>query len=227
MELNALVLNCTLKKSPEPSNTQGLIDIVTSHFDELGVSHETLRPVDYRIPFGVVSDMGDGDEWPQILEKVLAADILIMATSIWFGVRNSVCQMVIERLDGTYNTTNDVGQYPLYNTVGGVVVTGNEDGAHCCAESILFNLTHLGCAVPPNADTYWVGDAGPGPSFLEAGGEDHPYTQKTAEWMAHNVTHLARILKEHPIPPEGNTVPGWQPDECRGHDDRLPAGHVG
>ena len=78
MELNALILNCTLKKSPEPSNTQALIDIVTGHFDELGVEHETLRPVDYEIPFGVVSDMGDGDEWPQILEKVLAADILII-----------------------------------------------------------------------------------------------------------------------------------------------------
>jgi multimeric flavodoxin WrbA len=227
MELNALILNCTLKKSPEPSNTQGLIDIVTGHFDELGVRHETLRPVDYDIPFGVVSDMGGGDEWPQILEKVLAAEILIIGMSIWFGVRNSVSQMVIERLDGTYNTTNEVGQYPLYNTVGGVVVTGNEDGAHACAETTLFNLTHLGCAIPPNADTYWVGDAGPGPSFLEAGGRDHPYTQKTARWMAHNVAHLARILKEHPIPPEGNTVPGWQPDECRGHDDRMPAGHVG
>jgi hypothetical protein len=88
-ELNGLILNCTLKKSPEPSNTQGLIDIVTGHFGELGVKHETLRPVDYTIPFGVVSDMGEGDEWPQILEKVLAADILIIAMSIWFGVRNS------------------------------------------------------------------------------------------------------------------------------------------
>jgi multimeric flavodoxin WrbA len=171
--------------------------------------------------------MGEGDEWPRILEKVLAADILIIGMSIWFGVRNSVSQMVIERLDGTYNTTNEVGQYPLYNTVGGVVVTGNEDGAHACAETTLFNLTHLGCAIPPNADTYWVGDAGPGPSFLEAGGSEHPYTQKTAKWMAHNVTHLARILKEHPIPPQGNTVPGWQPDDCEGHDDRMPGGHVG
>ena len=227
MEPNALILNCTLKKSPERSHTQGLIDIVTGHLDALGVKHETLRPVDYNIPFGVESDLGEGDEWPQILEKILAADILIIGMSIWFGVRNSVCQMVIERLDGTYNSTNDVGQYPLYNKVGGVVITGNEDGAHACAETTLFNLTHLGVAIPPNADTYWVGEAGPGPSFLDAGGPEHPYTLKTASWMAHNVTHMARILKKHPIPPEGNTVPGWQPDECGGHDDRMPAGHIG
>lgn len=207
MKLSAVLLNCTLKRSPEVSNTQALMDIVIGHLEDLDVECEVIRPVDYRIPFGVVSDMGDGDEWPRILERVQAADILIIGTSIWFGVRNSVCQMVIERLDGTYESTNDVGQYPMYNKVAGVVVTGNEDGAHAAAETTLFNLSHLGFTIPPNSDTYWVGDAGPGPSFIEANGKDHHYTQKTAGWMAHNVVHLARMLKEHPIPPEGNTVP--------------------
>jgi multimeric flavodoxin WrbA len=207
MELRAVLLNCTLKASPEPSNTQALMDIATGHLESLGVECETIRVVDHNIPFGVDSDLGEGDEWPPILEKILAADILIMGMSIWFGVRCSVAQMVIERLDGTYNTTNDVGQYPMYNKVAGVVVTGNEDGAHASAETTLFNLTHLGFTVPPNADTYWVGDAGPGPSFIDAGGASHPYTRKTASWMAHNVVHMARILKANPIPPEGNTVP--------------------
>jgi multimeric flavodoxin WrbA len=206
-DLSALMLNCTLKKSPEPSNTQALLDRVADVLHGLDCETESLRVVDHHVPFGVESDLGDDDEWPQILEKILAADILIMGMSIWFGVRNSVCQMVIERLDGTYNMTNDVGQYPMYNKVGGVVVTGNEDGAHSSAETTVFNMTHLGFTMPPNCDTYWVGDAGPGPSFIEAGGDKHPYTLKTAGWMAHNVVHLARILKEHPIPAEGNTVP--------------------
>ena len=131
MELKAVLLNCTLKKSPEPSNTQGADRHRHRPPRTTSASRpRSMRPVDYNIPFGVDSDLGDGDEWPQILEKILAADILIMGMSIWFGVRNSVCQMVIERLDGTYNMTNDVGQYPMYNKVGGVVVTGNEDGAH-------------------------------------------------------------------------------------------------
>jgi multimeric flavodoxin WrbA len=207
MKLKAVLLNCTLKKSPEVSNTEALMNIVIGHLKGQDVECELIRVVDYGIPFGVVSDMGDGDQWPQILDRILAADILIIGTSIWFGVRNSVCQMVIERLDGTYESTNDVGQYPMYNKVAGVVVTGNEDGAHAAAETTLFNLSHLGFTIPPNADTYWVGDAGPGPSFIEAGGENHPYTQKTAGWMAHNVVHMARILRDNPIPPEGNTVP--------------------
>lgn len=205
MQLKAVLLNCTLKKSPEISNTEALMRNVAKWFDALDVEHELVRVVDYNVKFGVTSDEGDGDEWPLILEKVKAADILVMGMSIWFGHRSSVAQMVIERLDGTYNETNDKGQYPLYNKVGGVVVTGNEDGAHSCAESTLFNLTHLGCAIPPNADTYWVGDAGPGPSYIEAGGDNHAYTQRTTRWMAHNLVHLARILKQHPIPAEGNT----------------------
>jgi multimeric flavodoxin WrbA len=207
MPLSAVLLNCTLKKSPEVSNTQALMDHVVNHLEDLDVACESIRIVDYNVPFGVSSDEGDGDEWPQILEKIIAGDILIIGTPIWFGVRSSVCQLVIERLDGTYNSTNEVGQYPLYNTVAGVVVTGNEDGAHDAASTTLFNLSHLGCTIPPNADTYWLGDAGPGPSFIEADGWSSAYTQKTASWMSHNVVHLARMLKEHPIPPEGNTVP--------------------
>ena len=207
MHLKAVLLNCTLKKSPAVSNTQALMDMVINTLEGLDVECESIRIVDHNIPFGISSDEGDGDEWPPILEKIIAADILIIGMPIWFGVRSSVAQLVIERLDGTYNDTNDVGQYPLYNTVGGVVVTGNEDGAHDCSATTLFNLSHLGCTIPPNADTYWVGEAGPGPSFIEANGPDHPYTKKTAGWMAHNVVHLARMLKENPIPPEGNTVP--------------------
>jgi multimeric flavodoxin WrbA len=226
MKLKALLLNCTLKKSPAVSNTEALMDRVIDVLEGLDVECEKVRVVDYDVPFGVSSDEGEGDEWPLILEKVLAADILIVGTPIWFGVRSSVAQLVIERLDGTYNDTNDVGQYPLYNTVAGVVVTGNEDGAHDAAATTLFNLSHLGCTIPPNADTYWVGDAGPGPSYIEAGGENHPYTQKTTTWMAHNVVHLARMLAEHPIPPEGNTVPQVVlDDECGpGEERRMRAG---
>ena len=130
--------------------------------------------------------------------------------SIWFGVRSSVAQMVIERLDGTYNSTNEVGQYPLYNKVGGVVVTGNEDGAHACAETTLFNLTHLGLAIPPNADTYWVGDAGPGPSFIEAGGERAPLHAEDLDLDGPQRRPPGADPEGAPIPPEGNTVEGWE-----------------
>ena len=227
MALNAVLLNCTLKKSPVVSHTQALMDHVIEHLEALDVDCETIRVVDHHVPFGVASDEGDGDEWPRILERILAAEILIVGTPIWFGVRSSVCQLVIERLDGTYNTTNAVGQYPLYNTVAGVVVTGNERRrprrrGHDAVQPLAPRLRG-----PANADTYWLGDAGPGPSFIDANGWESPYTQKTCKWLSHNVVHVARMLRERPIPPEGNTVPGWQPPQCEGPEDRMPAGHFG
>ncbi|TQD26709.1 flavodoxin family protein [Methanolobus vulcani] len=207
MGLKALFLNCTLKRSPEISNTRALIDKAVNLFDELGVESEVLRVVDYDVKFGVSSDEGEGDEWPLILDKIKASDILIIGSPIWFGVRSSVAQLVFERLAGTYEESDPkTGQFPLYGKVGGVVITGNEDGAHDVAATTLFNLTHLGCTVPPNVDSYWVGDAGPGPSYIAAGGERHLYTNKTVRYMVNNLVFFAKLLKDNPIPTNINKL---------------------
>ncbi len=207
MALKAAILNCTLKQSPQTSNPRALIDKVVDLMAPLGVDSEVIRVVDYNIPFGVSSNEGEGDEWPMILEKLKAADIIIIGTPIWFGVRSSVAQLVIERLDGTYAEGDpETAQFPLYGKVAGVIVTRNEDGSHDAAATTLFNLSHLGCVIPPNSDCYWVGDAGPGPSYIEAGGDKHMYTNKTARYLAHNVAHFAKLLKENPIPTNLNQL---------------------
>ena len=201
MALKVLFLNCTLKKSPKVSNTRALIDKAARLYEQEGLETEVVRVVDYDVSFGISSDEGEGDEWPSILGKIKECDILIIGSPIWFGVRSSVCQLVFERLDGTYDEPDpDTGQYPLYNKVAGVIVTGNEDGAHNVAANTLFNLTHLGCTVPPNVDTYWVGEAGPGPSYIDAGGDRHLYTNRTYRYLVHNTIYLARFLKDNPIP---------------------------
>jgi len=202
MKLKALILNCTLKKSPAVSNTQALIDKAIGLFAEQDVQAESIRVVDQYIAFGVSSQkLDDRDEWPAILEKIKSADILIIGSPIWFGVRSSVAQLVMERLEGTYDEADpETWQFPLYGKVAGVVITGNEDGAHDVASNTLFNLSHLGCTVPPNIDSYWLGPAGPGPSYIEAGGDKHLYTNKTVRFMVHNLTYMARLLKENPIP---------------------------
>ena len=201
MGLKAIFLNCTLKSSPEISNTRVLIDKAVKLFANMDIESEVVRVVDYNVKFGVSSDEGNGDEWPLILEKILQSDIIVIGSPIWFGVRSSVAQIVLERLDGTYEDGDPVtGQFPLYGKVGGVLITGNEDGAHDVAANTLFNLTHLGCTVPPNVDSYWVGPAGPGPSYIDAGGERHLYTNKTVRYMVHNTAFFAKLLKDNPIP---------------------------
>jgi multimeric flavodoxin WrbA len=228
MALKAIILNCTLKKSPTISNTDALIKKVVEQYHKLEVDTEVVRIVDYNIPFGVSSNEGPGDQWPEILNKIQASQILIIATPIWFGVRGSVSQMVIERLDGTYDEYDkQTGQFPLYNKVAGVIVTGNEDGAHDVASTTLFNLTHLGCAVPPNADTYWVGPAGPGPSYIDADGDHHMYTNKTLRYLVHNTTFMARLLQKHPIPTNLNALiedakkDSHEPEEMEKHKQLM------
>ncbi|MEB3967969.1 NAD(P)H-dependent oxidoreductase [Mycobacterium ulcerans] len=200
--LYALFLNCTLKKGPEVSNTEALcnllIDRLKAH--EPDIEAEIVRVVDYDVKPGVGNDEGDGDEWPLILEKVKRANIIVPAMPIWMGVRSSVMQRVIERLDGTTRTVmcEKTGQFPLYGSVAGIMVTGNEDGSHDCVANTFGNLLHFGATVPPNTDLYWVGDAGPGASYIEAGGELSPYVRRNAELTATNLLFAAKLLRENP-----------------------------
>ncbi|HLV53670.1 MAG TPA: flavodoxin family protein [Cryomorphaceae bacterium] len=201
MSITAIFLNCTLKKSPETSNTEALINKAVSLYEEQGVKSKNIRVVDHNVAFGVTSDEGGGDEWPGILDEIKKSDIVIIASPIWLGDKSSVCKMVIERLDGsTSEQDEETGQYPLYDKVGGVLVTGNEDGAKKVSAEVLFSLNHSGCTIPPNSMAYWVGEAGPGPSYIEAGGDTHLFTNKNLRFMVSNTVYLAKLLKERPIP---------------------------
>lgn len=200
MDINALILNCTLKKSPETSNTEAFILNAEKEFGKLGVQTEHLRVRDYKIAFGNTSDEGEGDQWPLILDKIKANDILIIATPIWRGDRSSIAKIVAERMDGIWKETDERGQYASFNKVGGVMVDGNEDGAKKAISSICYDLSEHGFSIPVNAFTYYVGKAGPGPAYIEAEGDKHLFTNRTLFLMVHNLVHLAKILKQNPYP---------------------------
>ncbi|MRX71168.1 flavodoxin family protein [Bacillus lacus] len=206
MVIKALALNCSLKKSNETSNTDALLSEVQSIFTDQGIELEKVRAADYQISFGMEEDMGDGDQWPELFEKVKEADILIIATPVWLGEKSSVSKLILERLDSCSSNTNEKGQSIYYNKVAGAVVTGNEDGAKHAAQSIIYSLSHLGFTIPPNADCYWVGEAGPGPSYIEANGNENEFTQSHVNYLGYNLSHFARMLKERPIPAEGNLM---------------------
>ena len=196
-DLRALFSNCTLKRSPEVSHTQGLIAISSAIMEKNGVAVEVLRAVDFDIAYGVWPDMTqhgwDTDEWPAILAKVMAADILVITSPIWLGEKSSVCTKVIERLYAASGDLNSAGQYAYYGRVGGCLITGNEDGAKHCSMNILYSLQHLGYVIPPQADAGWLGEAGPGPSYLDAGsgGPENDFTNRNTTFMTWNLLHIA------------------------------------
>ena len=215
-DLRALFINCTLKRSPERSHTQGLADLAIAIMRRNGVTVDLVRAVDHEIAPGVYPDMTDRgwerDDWPAIFEQVTAADILVLTSPIWLGEKSSVCTRVIERLYGNSALLNDAGQYAYYGRVGGCIITGNEDGAKHCAMNILYSLQHLGYVIPPQADCAWLGEAGPGPSYLDegSGGPNNDFTNRNTTFMTWNLLHLARMLNDAGgIPAHGNQRAAW------------------
>lgn len=209
--LRAAFVNCTLKPSPELSHTAGLMEVSARILRSQGVEVDQLRAVDHDIAPGVQADMREhgweSDDWPALARRVLAADILVIGTPIWLGDKSSVCTRVIERLYALSGQLNDKGQSLFYGKVGGVIVTGNEDGIKHVAMNVLYSLQHLGYLVPPQADAGWIGEAGPGPSYLDAGsgGPENEFTQRNTRILSWNLMHIAAMLRgSGGIPSEGN-----------------------
>ncbi|MCW8379625.1 flavodoxin family protein [Streptomyces justiciae] len=200
--MKALVINCTLKPSPEPSNTEALAEVVTARLSGYGVQVSSVRAVDLDIAPGVVTDAGDGDEWPGVHDRLLESEILVVASPTWLGRPSSVAQRVLERMDAMMTETDDEERPVAYNRVAGVVVTGNEDGAHHVISEISGALADIGYTIPGQAWTYWHLGPGPGPDYLdEEKGRD--WAHSTGRTMADNLHGVARALTSHPLGPPG------------------------
>lgn len=199
-ELTALALVCTLKSGDEPSSSALLGQQVLDALAEHDCSGELVRVADHDVAFGVSKDEGDGDGWPALRKKMLAADILVIATPIWMGQPSSVCKMALERLDAELAETDEDGRLSTYPKVAGIAVVGNEDGAHHSVAEIAQALNDTGFTLPANASTYWVGEARGAVDYNDL--DDTP--EKTAaatKTLATNAAHLARTLKTNPYPP--------------------------
>ncbi|WP_219086963.1 flavodoxin family protein [Microbacterium resistens] len=197
--LTALMLNCTLKPSPEPSSTEVLGRQVMEALAEQGVSGDALRVVDHRVLPGVLTDMGDDDEWPTIRAAVLAADILVLATPTWLGQHSSVAQRVLERLDAELSETDDAGRPTLFGTVAIPVVVGNEDGAHHISAILGQALGDVGCTLAAQPAVYWNGEAMSGVDYKDLTEVPEAVAAATRTAAA-NAVHLAGLLAASPYP---------------------------
>jgi multimeric flavodoxin WrbA len=200
-KLKALAFNCSLKSAHgrEKSSTDALLKQLMDDLKEQGASGDVIRAVDYDIKPGVTSDEGAGDAWPKLRERVLAADIVVIATPIWLGQPSSVAKRVLERMDAFLDETDAKGRMPSYGKVAVAVVVGNEDGAHHTGAELFQALIEVGFSVPPGGMTYWVGEA--------MGATEYKKLLRTpkavADWnpmLASNAVHLARLLKQRNYP---------------------------
>lgn len=227
-QLSVVYINCTLKKSPEKSHTETLMEVSKAIMTKENVGIDEIRLVDHHVASGVYPDMTehgwDRDEWPKLFERIMSADILIVGTPIWLGEKSSEAQKLIERLYAMSSKTNDKGQYIYYGKVGGCIVTGNEDGIKHCAMGILYSLQHVGYSIPPQADCGWIGNVGPGPSYGDQTWKDTPletpvgfdsdFTNRNTTFMTYNLLHLALLLKQNKgYPNYGNSRNAWDNGE--------------
>ncbi|HEU4707770.1 MAG TPA: flavodoxin family protein [Methylophilaceae bacterium] len=226
-DLKALYINCTLTRSPQDSHTERLMQVSMEILRKQGVSVDYFRAVDFAIAPGMQADMTqsgfDRDDWPRLFERVKAADILVIGSPVWLGEQSSICTLVIERLYAMSEETNDRGQYIYYGKVGGCIVTGNEDGAKNVSKYVVYALQHIGYTVPPQADAYWVGPAGPGPSYGDPTphgptGFDNDFTQMMVTFTSWNLMHMAVMLRKNGgIPAWGNMAEAWEKGEHFSH----------
>lgn len=218
--LQAVFLNCSLKPDAENSHTMRLLRRVAGVMSDEGVATDMIHLRDHSIAFGMAKDLSDSepDDWPAIQERVMAADIVVIGTPIWLGVKSSVANLAVERLYAYSAETNEKGQYLYYGKVAGCVATGNEDGVKAVAMETLYALQHIGFTLPPQADCGWIGSIGPGPSYGDIvdgsetpAGYETEFTNKNATIMTWNLMHMAAMLKANGgIPAHGTTGDDWR-----------------
>ena len=218
--LRALFINCSIKHDPSQSHTRRLINRAAGVMRDRGVDVEIVYALLRTIAFGMEKDQtvnGLADDWPQIHAKIMGADIFVIGTPIWLGVKSSVATLVVDRMYAYSGDRNEKGQYLYYGKAAGCIITGNEDGAKACAKDLLYAMSHIGYTVPPQVDCAWLGEAGPGPSYGDSRpgggheGYDNDFTNRNATFMAWNLMHMPKMLRDSGgLPPIGNLPESWQ-----------------
>lgn len=197
--LTAIALVCSLKRSPSESSSDLMAEHVGEQLRSHGVKTDTLRCADYAIAPGVEADMGDGDEWPKIRQRILDADILLLSTPVWLGHPSSITQRVLERLDAELSNTDDQGRPIMYGKVALVSVVGNEDGAHKVFADCAQGLNDIGFSFAGQANTYWNGEAMQSKDYKDLDEVPEPVAKTTAS-AARNAAYLASLLRAEPYP---------------------------
>lgn len=199
-KLNVLALNGSLRHEPEISNTDELTrEVITNMGTNCEVDAEVIRLADANLPVGLGFRESAEDDWPAMVEKIKAADIVIFATPVWWGGRSSLMQRVIERFDALDEEYHASGRSALYNKVAGIVVTGSEDGALSTMGSIMMVLTWMGFTLPPECAAYWVGEVGFPPADDREKRLKNHATSNMAKNMARNLVYYAQLLKQQPL----------------------------
>jgi multimeric flavodoxin WrbA len=197
--LKVLALNASLKHEPSLSNTGELAALVLDEIRALApISSELVRLADATLPVGLGFREAAEDDWPDLVAKIKAADVVLFCTPVWWGGRSSLMQRVIERFDALDEEYSATGRSAITGKVAGIVITGSEDGALSVMGSIMMVLSWMGFTLPPECTAYWVGEVGQPTSQDRDKRLRNMATMHMAKGLAQNLVYYARLLNAHP-----------------------------
>ncbi|ELK47594.1 NAD(P)H-dependent oxidoreductase [Halobacillus sp. ACCC02827] len=190
--MRAILLNCSLEKGSKETDTEQLLDAAARIFQKEKIDVERIHLRDFHIEFGITQKLDQEEDWPFIFEKILEADIILLGTPITMGDKSSLASLVLERLQGYHQMTNQKGQGVFYNKVGGAIIAdGGYGGSQAAAQSIQYYLSMLGFTLPPHSSAVC---------------QKHDHSKDQIDKMTYNLIHFAEILTFHPIPVTGNRI---------------------
>jgi multimeric flavodoxin WrbA len=200
--MRAVILLGTLKKD-QPSNTEALSEFLVEKMRVRGIESEIVKLVDHTILPGTYSAMGEGDRWPGILEKLTGSDIVIFATPVWWGGHSSEIQRVIERLDELHDEIMQGKESRFEGKLGGIVITGDSDGAQHIIANIANFFNAIGIVLPPHASlsVLWEGHAKgkerPKKELLEKYEKDYSSVadKMIDQWLRYSSTEIGKAQK--------------------------------
>jgi multimeric flavodoxin WrbA len=192
--MNAVILLGTLKVNGF-SNTATLTEFFIEYLKKSEVQSEVIKLVDYNILPGTYTNMGEGDQWPAIFDKLVAADIIIFATPVWWGNHSSETQKVIERLDEVHDQIQSGNTSKLLKKAVGIIITGDSDGSQHIIGNISNFINALGMVIPPyctlsvQLPEHKKGADTPKEKLLEKYRQDY---SKTAQTMAEQLVEFVK-----------------------------------
>ncbi|MGY3213717.1 flavodoxin family protein [Mucilaginibacter sp. HD30] len=148
--MKAIILLGTLKKKGL-SNTEVLAGFFKERLQLYDIECDIVKLVDHSIHQGTYTDVGEGDAWPFIYDQIIESDIIIFATPIWWGGHSSEIQRIIERLDNVHDEILAGKPSVLEGKAGGIIITGDSDGAQHITGNISNFFNAIGITLPPYA----------------------------------------------------------------------------
>jgi len=203
--VTAVMLIATLKARPTLSNTEVLAELLGEHLKKHDIDSQIIRLANHRIESGIETYATKKDDWPKILKQILSADIVIFGTPIWWGNHSSIMQRVIERMDAVNDTLLETGVSPFSNKVGGMIITGAEDGAQNIIGKLANFMMWNALTLPPACSLSYLGFPGDSKAAVMKTFRGDP-TNSMAELMAQNLAHAVHMISAHPYPSKKGTI---------------------